>query len=86
MSSSLESLSRTDLVPPWRAETPPKPDDSANLIDDSEPVQPHSPSLSYSADLPPHPDEHQVQLDTNRSFVLYPVGKSNSIRMLFSSY
>ncbi|KAF8512553.1 rab-GTPase-TBC domain-containing protein [Hysterangium stoloniferum] len=23
-------------------------------------------------DLSPHPDEHQVQLDTNRSFVLYP--------------
>lgn len=31
--------------------------------------------VSNGTDLSPHPDEHQVQLDTDRSFVLYPVGK-----------
>jgi len=30
--------------------------------------------LKDTEDLPEHPDEHQVQLDTDRSFVLYPVG------------
>lgn len=28
----------------------------------------------------PHPDERQIQLDTDRSFVLYPVGEPLSIR------
>ena len=27
----------------------------------------------------PHSDEHQIELDTDRSFVLYPVGESLSI-------
>jgi hypothetical protein len=33
-----------------------------------------SQSLSGVTDIS-HPDEHQVQLDTDRSFILYPVGK-----------
>lgn len=35
-----------------------------------------SPNFSDDDDLFPHPDEHQVQLDTNRSFVLYPIGET----------
>ena len=27
------------------------------------------------AALEPHPDENQIKLDTNRSFVMYPVGE-----------
>lgn len=34
----------------------------------------HSHTFSDASNLS-HPDEHQVQLDTNRSFILYPVGK-----------
>ncbi|GJJ15099.1 hypothetical protein Clacol_009374 [Clathrus columnatus] len=71
MTSSLESLSRSDIIPPWRLESPPK------SVDVSEPEEEKSTSLKSSADLPSHPDEHQVQLDTNRSFILYPVVSSS---------
>ena len=33
-----------------------------------------------------HPDERQVRLDTDRSFVLYPVGEPLSIRTLTPGY
>ena len=32
---------------------------------------------SKATECSPHPDEHQVQLDTDRSFVLYPVGEQS---------
>lgn len=38
-----------------------------------------SQNFSDGTDLSPHPDEHQVQLDTDRSFVLYPVGKPSHL-------
>jgi len=47
-------------------------DDSKPLSDESTPVTSSFQFLRDVSELSPHPDEHQVQLDTNRSFVLYP--------------
>jgi hypothetical protein len=48
---------------------------SAYLHESSSDELSPSPKFSNDTDLSPHPDEHQVQLDTNRSFVLYPIGE-----------
>jgi TBC1 domain family member 20 len=36
----------------------------------------HDPFLANQKELDPHQDERQIRLDTDRSFVLYPVGDS----------
>lgn len=58
-----------------------KTSDSTLSISKEAPIRTDSVASSpeKQADLPlvdtPHEDERQVGLDTNRSFVLYPVGK-----------
>ena len=56
--------------------TNPRPpsDSNADTTSLDVPKNPHAHLLD--ADVEPHPDERQVRLDTDRSFVLYPVGET----------
>ena len=62
-----------------RRKPPPKLEDDPDLgLDEKDKLA--LAEKNGSVELPeeqPHPDEHQIKLDTDRSFVLYSVGKAS---------
>ena len=62
----------------------PEPPFSSPKSDDELKLDPETPLLDSDMDLdewPEHQDERQIKLDTDRSFVIYPVGETTLLRL-----
>ena len=70
MAVKKESANRTALR---RRKPPPVENDLKKSMDDEKPESTGN-SAPIIPEEKPHPDEHQIKLDTDRSFVLYSVG------------
>lgn len=66
---SLTPSCRAQLL---HADVPPEP---TPIDEEKAPADKENDTLDLGQVVEPHPDERQVRLDTDRSFVLYPVGE-----------
>ncbi|KIJ32164.1 hypothetical protein M422DRAFT_266091 [Sphaerobolus stellatus SS14] len=87
--ASTEDLSNQDEASEEQANSPqlsgsyaslPSSDALSASLDVSDISRETSRFLRDGENLPAHPDEHQVQLDTDRSFVLYPVESRSMVQ------